>query len=87
MAHALDNSAPPSAFIPTSKSFSVASDFSSNVYVIRPKGGIDINAVLGPKSPFPDELEVAIPFRIAPRDIRAVTLPEKGVSILNPNWK
>ena len=85
-AHALDNNRPPSAFVSTSKSAEVAASFGENVYVLRPRGGIDVNAVLGPRSPFPNELEVAVPWRVAPTDIRGVTLPGKGVSILNPDW-
>ncbi len=87
MAHALDNKSPPSMYVPTSKSFDIANDFDSNVYVVRQKGGIDVNAVLGSKSPFPEELEIAMPGGVHPSDIRALTLPNQGVSILNPNFK
>jgi hypothetical protein len=87
LAHALDNRSPPSAFIPTTKSEAVAAEFADKIYIVRPKGGIDVNAVLGLRSPFPNELEVAVPWRIAPWDIRAVTLHQRGVSILNPSWK
>jgi RHS repeat-associated protein len=85
-AHALNNTRPPSAFIPTSKSSDVAAGFADNIYVVRPRGGIDVNQVLGPRSPFPDELEIAVPWRINPSDIRGVTLPSQGMSLLNPNW-
>lgn len=85
--HALNNASPPSAFIPTSRSFDVASDFADNVFIVKPQNGIDVNSVLGPRSPFPSELEIAIPFRIAPNDIRGVTLPNEGISILNPNFE
>jgi len=34
--HALDNTSPPSAFIPTSRSLDVASGFADNVFVVRP---------------------------------------------------
>ncbi|MEO7697896.1 MAG: RHS repeat-associated core domain-containing protein [Opitutus sp.] len=86
LSHALDNTRPPSAFVSTSKSAELANTFADNVYVVRARSGIDVNEVLGPRSPFPSELEVAVPFRIAPTDVRAVTLPQQGVSILNPNW-
>jgi hypothetical protein len=86
LSHALDNTRPPSAFVSTSSSAEVAGSFADNVYVVRPRGGIDVNQVLGPRSPFPSEFEVAVPFRIAPSDVRAITLPKQGVSILNPNW-
>jgi len=85
--HALDNTNPPSAYVSTSKSFDAANDFADNVFVVRPKNGIDVNEVLGSKSPFPHELEIAIPDGVKPSDIRAVTLPEQGVSILNPSYK
>ncbi|WP_349735280.1 scabin-related ADP-ribosyltransferase [Pseudomonas jessenii] len=87
MLHALDSKSPPSMYVPTSRSLDVASDFDSNVYVVRQRGGIDINAVLGSKSPFPEELEIAIPGGVRSIDIRALTLPDQGVSILNPNFR
>lgn len=87
MKHALDNTSPPSAFIPTSRSADVASGFAENMYVVRPRNGIDVNEVLGANSPFRHELEIAVPFRIEPSDIRAVTLKSQGMSILNPNWR
>lgn len=83
--HAVDNTDPMSAFVPTSKSADVAADFADNVYVVRNKNGIDVNATLGPRSPFPDELEVAIPGGVQASDVRAVMLPDR--SILNPNYK
>jgi hypothetical protein len=86
-AHALDNTRPPSAFVSTSRSSGVAANFADNVFVVRPRGGIDVNRALGRRSPFPDELEVAVPFRIAPKDVRAVTIRDKGLSILNPNYR
>ncbi|MCE0461012.1 scabin-related ADP-ribosyltransferase [Pseudomonas uvaldensis] len=87
MLHALDNKSPPSMYVPTSRSFDVANDFDSNVYVVRQRDGIDVNAVLGSKSPFPEELEIAMPGGVRPSDIRALTLPDQGVSILNPNFR
>jgi hypothetical protein len=84
-AHALDNTAPPSIYVSTSKSSSVASEFADNVYVVRPRNGVDVNATLGTRSPFPDELEIAIPSGVSPSDIRAVT--QGNVSILNPGYK
>jgi Pertussis toxin, subunit 1 len=86
LAHALDNTRPPSAFISTSQSADVAATFSDQIYVVRPTGGINVNQALGPLSPFPTELEIAVPWRIPASNVRAVTLPNQGVSILNPNW-
>lgn len=85
--HAKDNMSPPSAYVSTSKYGGVAYGFNDNVYVVRPKGGIDINKTLGKDSPFYDEFEVAVRGAIAPEDVRALTLPEKGLSILNPNYR
>jgi len=86
--HALDSSHPPSAYVPTSTSADVAATYNAqNVYVVRPVNGIDVNQVLGLMSPKPSDLEIAVPWRINPSDIRAVTHPQQGISILNPNWK
>jgi YD repeat-containing protein len=86
LAHALDSSSPPSAFVPTSRSFNVASGFDSNVYVLRPTNGIDVNRALGSASPYPLEQEIAIFGKVSPSDIRAVTRPSEGISILNPGY-
>ena len=76
LAHALDSGAPPSAFVPTSRMFDVAEGLNSEqIFVVRPTGGTDINATLGPLSPFAGENEIAISEWIAPQDIRGVTLP------------
>ncbi len=86
--HAVNNKRPPSAYIPTSKSAEVAADFvADQIYVVRPRGGIDVNDVLGTLSPIPEELEIAVPWKISPSDIRGVTLPKQGISLLNPNYK
>ena len=71
----------------TSTSADVASAFGSNIYVIRPPANaIDLNAALGSANPFPDELEVAIIGVVDPSQIRGVTIPSQGLSILNPNY-
>lgn len=87
LAHALDSSNPPSAFISTSKSLDVAAGFNDNVYVLKVPNGIDLQEALGAANPFPREQEIAVPWRIEASDIRAVTRTSDGVSILNPNWK
>ncbi len=87
MAHAIDSDFPPSGYVATSTDFDVASDYGRNVYVIsRPANGIDVNATLGNASPNPGDSEIAIPGPIDPSQIRAVTIPSQGVSILNPNY-
>jgi uncharacterized Zn-binding protein involved in type VI secretion len=87
MAHALNNTDPPSAYVSTSKSPEVAGGFSDNVYVVRSNNGVDVNETLGSSSPFPNEQEVAIPGGVPASNVRAVTYPNEGVSILNPNYK
>jgi len=90
--HALNSSNPPSAFVSTSKSFDVASGFGGrNVYAVRPRNGLDVNAILGPRSPFPHEMEVAVPWRIPASDIPGFTplsLEREvlGLSVLNPRY-
>ena len=76
----------PSIYVSTSRSASVAGDFAENIYVVRPRYGVDVNRALGRHSPFPDELEIAIPGGVSPADVRGVTLSNQGISILNPNW-
>lgn len=58
----------PSNFVSTSKSLSLAKDFTAKpptrtgwVYEIEQPGGIDVNATLGSRSPFRYEREVAFP--------------------------
>lgn len=86
LAHAHDHLDPPSNFISTSKSPDVASKFGDNVFVIESRNGIDVNKVLGGRSPFRDELEVAIPGGVKPNQIRGVTIPSQKVSHINPNF-
>nr|WP_242281390.1 enterotoxin A family protein [Pantoea deleyi] len=44
------------------------------VYAIRPqKNAIDVNKTLGKNTPFPDELEMAVPGTISNKDILGVT--------------
>lgn len=61
-----------SQFVSTSKSIEIAEGFAGRngyVYVIRSVGGVDVNTVLGARSPFPEQLEVAIPGGVAPSEI------------------
>jgi YD repeat-containing protein len=87
LAHARDNLAPPSAYVASSRSFGEAADFGSNIYIVRPTNGLDVNRILGAASPFPWEQEIAILGRVPRSDIRAVTRPSEGISILNPYYK
>jgi hypothetical protein len=86
--HVLDNSNPPSGYVSTSTSADAAYAYGPYVYVIRtPSNAIDVNAALGHKSPYPAQLEFAIPGSIAGDEIRGVTFPEARVSSLNPNYR
>ncbi len=69
--HLHDNTNPPSAFVSTTKDFDFAASISNYVYAIRPRNGIDVNAVLNRNSPM---MEVAIPYHVAPQDIIGVTI-------------
>ncbi|WP_422047231.1 RHS repeat-associated core domain-containing protein [Rosenbergiella epipactidis] len=78
--HAKDNRSPPSNFISTSSDADVARNFAARdeqkgfVYAIRQQpSGIDVNKVLGNNTPFPDEVEIAIPGAISNKDIMGVT--------------
>jgi hypothetical protein len=97
--HALDNTNPPSMYVSTSMSEDVAIKFGTKYftedgfyYTIRPSSdALDVNQILGIRSPYVDEMEIAIPVSVPPRDIRAVTPLNRdgtylGYSILNPNW-
>ena len=71
--YALENE--PSIFVPTSKSPNVARDFADMqgggyAYTIRGQSqGLDVNAILGKRSPFPHEFEIAVPGGVQPLDI------------------
>jgi YD repeat-containing protein len=88
----------PSVYVPTSKSPNVARDFAEMqgggyVYTVRGQPqGVDVNAVLGSRSPHPLELEVAVPGGIKAPDImgaRQVAPDGKfvGPFIKNPEFK
>lgn len=87
----------PSVYVPTSTSQSVAMDFASMqegyVYTIRgmPEG-IDVNGVLGSRSPFPHEFEIAVPGGVPPENIlRAQPVGAdgnfSGPYLANPGYK
>jgi RHS repeat-associated protein len=87
LAHALDSDEPASGYISTSTSSNVASNFGPNVYAIRtPSNAVDVNATLGSASPYPDELEMAVPGSISGNQIRGVTMSGMNYSILNPGY-
>ena len=64
----------------------MAQTFNKNVFTIRSSNGVDVNKVLGNRSPLPFENEIAIPWQVSPNDIKGVTLTDKSMSILNPNF-
>ncbi|MDC9598287.1 scabin-related ADP-ribosyltransferase [Xenorhabdus anantnagensis] len=94
--HALDNKNPPSNFISTttdpSKTIGFATNYGSQsgyMYTMKTNNGIDVNKVLGSKSPYPGEAEIAIPGGVKSEDIlgaRAVNADGEmwDYTILNP---
>jgi hypothetical protein len=76
---------PNSGYVATSTSAEVAADFGPNVYEVRAPGGIDVNATLGPQSPFPNELEIAFPRHIDTSNIVGCRLPS-GEWMPNPRY-
>jgi hypothetical protein len=83
-----------SNFVATSIRPAIAKGFAGKngyVYVIRTKNGIDVNATLGAKSPFPEQFEVAIPGGVANSEVMGA-FPMKngeiaGPFVPNPNYK
>ena len=78
--HARDNRSPPSHFVSTSSDIEVAQNFAARdeqkgfVYAIRAQqNAIDVNKALGKDTPFPDEVEMAVPGGISSKDILGVT--------------
>jgi RHS repeat-associated protein len=71
-----------SGYIPTSRSLDIANQFAGKngyIYVIRSARGIDVNAALGSKSPFPEQLEVAFPNYISGGEIYGVVPKVSGI--------
>jgi RHS repeat-associated protein len=61
-----------SQFISSSQRMEIAQGFAGRngyVYVIRSGRGIEVNSVLGARSPFPEQLEVALPGGVRPSEI------------------
>jgi hypothetical protein len=82
-----------SNFVATSIRPAIAKAFAGKngyVYVIRTNNGIDVNATLGTKSPFPEQFEVAIPGGVANSEAMGA-FPMKngeiaGPFVPNPNY-
>jgi RHS repeat-associated protein len=82
-----------SHWVPTSRSIEVAKGFAHRrgyVYVVRSGRGVDVNDMLRAKSPFPEQLEIAIPDGIKPGEIVGAYRVEGqkivGEFIPNPNF-
>lgn len=79
-------------YVSTSKERSVAVDFAkgregdSYVYSLQVPNGYDVNRVLGDKSIYPNEHELAIPGRVNPANIRGAWPADGGPFIPNPNY-
>ena len=91
--HATTNTAK-SIYVPTSKDLAIGEGFAGKngwVYVIDSDRGIDLNSTLGPKSPFPEQNEVAMPGGILPEEIVGGYKVNKGIRtedlIPNPNYQ
>jgi RHS repeat-associated protein len=82
---------PNSGYVATSASYGYASMATDIVAVIpTPANAIDVNAALaaqGIPSKFSLEFEMAVPGSIPGSQVRAVTMPNQGVSLLNPGFK
>ncbi len=83
-----------SGYVGTSIRFNIAQGFAGRngyIYEVVPEGGIDVNATLGSRSPFPEQAEIAIPGRIDPTNIRgAYPLTSgklTGEYIANPSFR
>ena len=95
--HAVDNTSPPSKYVCTSTSCDVAANYATNImgdghaYIIRrPENGVDVNKVLGAKSPYPSDKEIAIPGPVPGNQVLgAIPVDKDGnlanYSIPNPN--
>lgn len=83
-----------SNFIATSIRPAIAKGFAGKngyVYVIRTERGIDVNATLGAKSPFPEQFEVAIPGGVKSSEVMGA-FPMKngeiaGEFVRNPGYQ
>jgi hypothetical protein len=91
--HVSTNSAE-SIYVSTSRLFNIAFDFAGKngyIYVIRTSRGIDINATLGGRSPFPEQQEVAIPGGVLASELFGAFSKQKGelseIFIPNPNYR
>ena len=80
-------------FVSTSSSQEIAEGFAGKngfVYEIQTSRGIDVNQTLGAQSPFPEQLEHAIPGGILPSEIVGAYPMKGGVPtgefIPNPNF-
>ncbi|MBX9652923.1 enterotoxin A family protein [bacterium] len=90
----LSRNLPDSYFIATSIRPAIAKGFAGRngwLYVIRADNGIDVNAVLGPESPFPEQFEISIPGNIPASSIIGA-FPMKngklnGAFIRNPKYE
>lgn len=80
-----------SYYIGTSKSFSEASKFAGKdgyvYYIDKPAGGLDVNSILGAKSPFPYEFEIAYPGNISSQHIIGASNMNTGIFTANPFFR
>ena len=80
-------------FVATSRKIEIAEEFAGKngfVFAIGSRRGVDVNATLGAKSPFPEQFEFAIPDGISNTEIIGAFSTSQGkISgdfIPNPNF-
>lgn len=81
-------------FISTSQEKAIAEGFAGKngyVYEIETANYIDVNKSLGTNSPYPEQMEFAIPGGVQPYEIKGAYIMKRGVPtgeyIANPNFK
>ncbi len=81
-------------FISTSSSEKIADDFAGKngyVYEIETSSYVDVNEILGSKSPYPEQMEFAIPGGVSSEQIKGAWVMRNGVRtgefIPNPQFK
>ena len=84
---------PDTNFVATSIRPGIAKGFAGKngwLYVNRSANGVDVNAVLGPKAPFPEQFEFAVPGGLRPGEVMGAFRMKNGKIagpfVRNPNF-
>ncbi|MCW7542082.1 hypothetical protein OOT46_30260 [Aquabacterium sp. A7-Y] len=86
LAHA--RGAPDSGYVATSRSYSIAHAFAGKngyVYTICIRNGVDVNGVLGNRSPYPEQQEIAVPGGISGSQVMWAASKATSAIEKNPN--